>query len=55
VRRVDDSVIGGLFATGEVIGGFHGRAYMTGTSLGKGAVFGRIVARALAEDVAAVR
>ncbi len=31
-----------LYAIGEIIGGFHGRAYMTGTSLGKSAVFGRI-------------
>lgn len=32
----------GLFAAGEVTGGLHGRAYMTGSSLGKAAVFGRI-------------
>jgi len=37
--------IDGLFAAGEVIGGFHGAAYMTGTGLGKAAVFGRIAAR----------
>lgn len=37
-------VIEGLYAIGEVTGGFHGAAYMTGTSLGKGAVFGRRVA-----------
>lgn len=36
-----DPIIG-LRAAGEVTGGFHGRAYMTGTSLGKAAVFGRI-------------
>jgi fumarate reductase flavoprotein subunit len=32
----------GLFAAGEMTGGFHGVAYMTGTSLGKAVVFGRI-------------
>jgi fumarate reductase flavoprotein subunit len=34
-----------LFAAGEVVGGFHGAAYMTGSSLGKGAIFGRIAGR----------
>lgn len=34
--------IGSLYAVGEVTGGFHGSAYMTGTSLGKATVFGRI-------------
>ncbi|MBO9353542.1 FAD-dependent oxidoreductase [Bordetella petrii] len=34
--------IPGLYAAGEVTGGFHGAAYMTGSSLGKSAVFGRI-------------
>lgn len=43
--------IGGLLAAGEVVGGFHGGAYMTGTSLGKAAIFGRVAARtALAES-----
>jgi len=42
VLRVDGSVIDGLYAAGEVMGGFHGRSYMTGTGLGKAAVFGRI-------------
>jgi fumarate reductase flavoprotein subunit len=42
VRDVDGNIIDGLFAAGEVVGGFHGQSYMTGTSLGKGAVFGRI-------------
>ncbi|MFC5855308.1 flavocytochrome c [Streptomyces chlorus] len=44
VVDVDGDVIEGLYAAGEVTGGFHGAAYMTGTSLGKGAVFGRIIA-----------
>ena len=34
------SPIPGLWAVGEVVGGFHGAAYMTGTSLGKAAFFG---------------
>ncbi|UVJ41375.1 flavocytochrome c [Arthrobacter sp. CJ23] len=44
VRDVNGEVIDGLYAIGEVTGGFHGAAYITGTSLGKGAVFGRIAA-----------
>ncbi|MCS5478133.1 FAD-dependent oxidoreductase [Corynebacterium sp. YIM 101645] len=47
VTDVDGDIIDGLFAVGEVTGGFHGAAYMTGSSLGKGAVFGRIVAETL--------
>ena len=38
-----------LFAAGEVMGGFHGAAYMTGTSLGKATVFGRIAGREAAQ------
>ena len=34
----------GLYAVGEVTGGFHGETYMSGSSLGKGCVFGRIAA-----------
>lgn len=45
VRDVDGDVIAGLYAAGEVAGGFHGRSYMTGTSLGKAAIFGRIAGR----------
>ena len=42
--------IPGLYAVGEVTGGFHGASYMTGSSLGKCAVFGRIAAqKAMAE------
>ncbi|WP_127130951.1 FAD-dependent oxidoreductase [Georgenia sp. SYP-B2076] len=44
VVDIDGEIIEGLYAVGEVTGGFHGAAYMTGTSLGKGAVFGRLVA-----------
>ena len=44
--------IGGLLAAGEVVGGFHGGAYMTGTSLGKAAIFGRLAARTAAREAA---
>jgi fumarate reductase flavoprotein subunit len=40
-----------LYAAGEVIGGFHGGGYMTGTSIGKAGIFGRIAGtRAAAEE-----
>ncbi len=45
VIDVYEEPIEGLYAAGEVIGGFHGQAYMTGTSLGKAALFGRIAGR----------
>jgi len=48
VVDVDGDEIDGLFAVGEVTGGFHGAGYMTGTSLGKGVVFGRVAARTAA-------
>ncbi|WP_461610822.1 FAD-dependent oxidoreductase [Cytobacillus kochii] len=37
-----DEPISGLYAAGEVTGGFHGAGYVTGSSLGKCAVFGRL-------------
>ncbi|MEO5693770.1 MAG: FAD-dependent oxidoreductase [Usitatibacter sp.] len=45
VRDVYDTVIPNLYAAGEVIGGLHGNAYMTGSSLGKASIFGRIAGR----------
>ncbi|WP_035572074.1 FAD-dependent oxidoreductase [Hyphomonas adhaerens] len=42
--------IPGLYAVGEVTGGFHGAAYMTGSALGKAVVFGRIFADRLTAD-----
>jgi fumarate reductase flavoprotein subunit len=42
VLDVFGAPIPGLYAAGEVVGGFHGVAYMTGSSLGKAAVFGRV-------------
>ena len=34
--------IPGLRAAGEMVAGFHGAAYMTGSALGKALIFGRI-------------
>jgi flavocytochrome c len=45
VLDVFDDVIANLYAAGEVIGGLHGNAYMTGSSLGKAVIFGRLAAR----------
>jgi fumarate reductase flavoprotein subunit len=42
--------IDGLLAAGEVVGGLHGAAYMTGSSLGKAAIFGRIAATTAASS-----
>jgi fumarate reductase flavoprotein subunit len=36
--------IPGLYAAGEIVGGVHGAAYMTGTAFGKALIFGRIAA-----------
>lgn len=41
-----------LYAAGEVVAGFHGAGYMTGSSLGKAAIFGRVAAnQALSKEV----
>lgn len=48
VKRVDGSRIEGLYAAGEVVGGFHGASYMTGTALTKALVFGIEAADAIA-------
>ncbi|MGE0418386.1 MAG: FAD-binding protein, partial [Acetobacteraceae bacterium] len=37
--------IEGLRAAGEMVAGFHGAAYMTGSALGKALIFGRIAGR----------
>jgi flavocytochrome c len=34
--------IEGLYAAGEIVGGFHGATYLSGTGLGKAGVFGRV-------------
>jgi len=36
-----------LYAAGEIMGGIHGAAYMTGTAFGKALVFGRMAAMEL--------
>jgi fumarate reductase flavoprotein subunit len=35
-----------LYAAGEIVGGFHGMGYMSGSSLGKAAIFGRVAGQA---------
>ncbi|MBO9652230.1 MAG: flavocytochrome c [Variovorax sp.] len=42
--------IEGLYAAGEMVGGFHGGAYMTGSALGKAVVFGRLAARSVVRE-----
>jgi fumarate reductase flavoprotein subunit len=44
-----DGKIPGLYAAGEIIGGFHGASYHTGTALGKAIIFGRIAGRNAAQ------
>jgi fumarate reductase flavoprotein subunit len=60
--RVDESLrvvnvfgdpIAGLFAAGEVVGGFHGATYLSGTGLGKAGVFGRAAGVASARSLTA--
>lgn len=41
--------INGLWAAGELIGGVHGAAYMTGTAFAKAQAFGRIAVRDMAK------
>ncbi len=50
VRDVFGQPIEGLLAAGEVAGGLHGAAYMTGSALGKAAIFGRIAGRTAVAD-----
>ena len=45
VLDVFGTPIRGLFAAGEIMGGFHGVSYMTGSALGKCVIFGRIAGR----------
>jgi fumarate reductase flavoprotein subunit len=45
VIDVFGNVIPGLYAAGEIAGGVHGAAYMTGTGFGKTQIFGRIAAK----------
>lgn len=50
VTDVFGDVIPQLYAAGEVTGGFHGVAYMTGSSLGKCVIFGRIAGASAAQS-----
>lgn len=40
--------IGRLYAAGEIVGGFHGSGYMSGSSLSKAAIFGRVAGQTAA-------
>jgi fumarate reductase flavoprotein subunit len=48
VLDVYDSPIEGLYAAGEIVGGFHGSGYMSGSSLSKSAIFGRVAGATVA-------
>jgi fumarate reductase flavoprotein subunit len=45
VLDVFGTPIPGLYAAGEITGGVHGAAYMTGTAFGKALIFGRLAAK----------
>ena len=49
VIDISGDPIPGLYACGEVTGGVHGAAYMTGTALGKAFSFGRLAALDIAK------
>jgi fumarate reductase flavoprotein subunit len=49
VQTVRGKPIPRLHAAGEVVGGFHGAGYMSGSSLGKAVIFGRIAGRSAAQ------
>ena len=55
VIRADGTSIDGLYAVGEIMGGLHGKAYMSGSSLSKSAIFGRLAGRHAAQVAAAAR
>lgn len=55
VLDVWERPIAGLFAAGEVAGGFHGTAYMTGAALGAAAFFGDRAGRAAANRASEVK
>lgn len=52
MRVLDESgaPIERLYAAGEVVGGLHGGGYMTGSAIGKAAIFGRVAGRAAASE-----
>lgn len=49
VVNIFGEVIPGLWAAGEGTGGFHGAAYMSGASVGKAVIFGKIAAESIAK------
>ena len=53
VINVFGEPIEGLWAAGEGTGGVHGAAYMSGTSVGKAVVFGKLAAESIAKTKAA--
>jgi fumarate reductase flavoprotein subunit len=48
VLDVFEEKIPGLYAAGEILGGFHGRSYLSGSALAKAAISGRIAGRSAA-------
>lgn len=53
VLNTEGAPIPGLYAAGEVTGGFHGRQRVDGSGLGDSFVFGRIAGNVIADAVAA--
>merc|ERR1712039_946469 len=53
ILRADDSVIGGLYAAGEAMGGVHGNNRLGGNSLFDCVVFGRVSGRSAARYLTA--
>lgn len=53
-QRVEEGISGepipGLYAAGEVTGGFHGFGYMSATAFGKAIIHGVVAAKSLEED-----
>merc|ERR1711907_317009 len=53
ILRADDSIIGGLYAAGEAMGGVHGNNRLGGNSLLDCVVFGRVSGRSAARYLTA--
>jgi fumarate reductase flavoprotein subunit len=50
VLDVYGQAIPGLYAAGEVTGGFHGSGYMSGSAVGMALIFGRIAGKNIAAE-----
>ena len=50
VLDVYGQAISGLYAAGEVTGGFHGSGYMSGSAVGMALIFGRIAGKNIAAE-----